>query len=55
MATWLTVAICEMHWREEEPGREPVRLRLRDDEPTEQCYRCKCPLSLNVIYVRRSL
>ena len=52
---WATVAICEMHWTEEEGDRVPIRMRLDPDADSERCYRCNHPLSMDVIYVRREI
>jgi hypothetical protein len=48
---WRSVPICDYCWVQEEPDREPVRLK----EPTsEACYRCG-QITLSGIYVRRDV
>lgn len=45
------MAICDVCWLIEEPGREPIRLSERD---IETCYRCKQE-TRSGIYVRRMI
>ena len=47
--SWQTVAICMVHWIDEEGSRQPVRTR---NMPTEPCYRCG---TASNIYVRRDV
>jgi hypothetical protein len=46
-----TVPICDACWLVENPGWEPVRLRLPE---TEHCYRCN-KITRGGIYVRRMI
>lgn len=49
MKKWKTVPICDVHWREQEPNREPVRLINMEGEP---CFICG---TMSDIFVRREV